>query len=64
MITFTNQHCKKWQITTMCEFQIAYPKKIPMCEYTKGICDFCVCGNKKTYNEAIKNKEERSDNNV
>lgn len=36
----------------MCEFQIIKPDKLPMCEYTKDICTYCVCGNSKTYDEA------------
>lgn len=54
----------------MCEFQKILPNKIingiefaqlPICEYTKDICTYCVCGNSNTYNEAIK---MRSDNNA
>lgn len=33
-------------------------KSMPMCEYTKDRCTFCVCGNHKIYEEA-----KRSDNN-
>lgn len=47
----------------MCEFQRMPPNKVingvevkqlPVCEYTKDICTYCVLGNSKTYNEAVK----------
>ncbi|MBQ8766076.1 MAG: hypothetical protein IJZ16_04670 [Clostridia bacterium] len=54
----------------MCEFQRIPPsrvvdgetvaKSLPICEYTKSLCTYCICGNSNTYNEAIK----RSDNNA
>ena len=54
----------------MCEFQRIPPSRVidgettvkgrPMCEYTKSPCTYCVLGNSKTYNEAVK----RSDNNA
>lgn len=54
----------------MCEFQRIPPSKVidgetvvkglPMCEYTKNPCTYCILGNSKTYNEAVK----RSDNNA
>ena len=37
----------------MCEFQRVFSNKLPVCDYTKDLCTFCVCGNSKTYNEAI-----------
>lgn len=43
----------------MCEFQIIKPDELPMCEYTKELCTYCVMGNSKTYEEAT-----RSDNNA
>lgn len=52
----------------MCEYMRTTPsqvvngeivsKSIPMCEYTKDRCTFCICGNHKTYDEA-----KRSDSN-
>lgn len=61
-----------WQMNkgaiTMCEYMRVQPsivfegeieaKSMPMCEYTKDRCTFCICGNHKTYDEA-----KRSDNN-
>ena len=43
----------------MCEFQRIEPNKLPICEYTEEICTYCVYGNEKTYNEAIKAKEQK-----
>lgn len=52
----------------MCEFQRVPPsrvidgeytvKSLPMCKYTRSPCTYCVLGNSKTYNEAIKAKEQ------
>lgn len=52
----------------MCPYQKTPPSKavngeitiksLPMCEYTKKTCTFCVFGNCKTYNEA-KGSEEK-----
>lgn len=46
----------------MCEFQRiplnrvvdgeTVVKSLPICEYTKELCTYCVLGNSKTYNEA------------
>lgn len=45
----------------MCPFQRVnfepFKASLPMCDYTKDLCTFCVHGNQKTYNEAIKQKE-------
>ena len=38
----------------MCEYQRIEENKPPMCEYTKELCTYCVLGNGKTYNEALK----------
>lgn len=43
----------------MCEFQRVFPNRLPICDYTKDLCTFCVCGNCKTYNEAISNKGDK-----
>lgn len=50
----------------MCEFQRIkitpeVKELLPMCDYTKDYCTLCVLGNSKTYNEAVK---KRNDNNA
>ena len=54
----------------MCEYQIIpqkvidgeVQKSVPMCEYTKSPCTYCVLGNSQTYNEAVK-KEVNNERN-
>ncbi len=54
----------------MCEYQIIpqkvidgeLQKSVPMCEYTKSPCTYCVLGNSQTYNEAVK-KEVNNERN-
>ena len=36
----------------MCEYQRVKENELPMCDYTKSLCTFCVLGNAKTYKEA------------
>ena len=53
----------------MCEFQKIPPSIVingetiargqPMCEYTKTPCTYCILGNSKTYNEAVKRSEQQ-----
>lgn len=38
----------------MCEFQRIKENELPICDYTKNLCTFCVLGNANTYKEATK----------
>ena len=45
----------------MCEYQrINHNSKcaLPMCDYTKKLCTYCVCGNFDIYKKAQKAQEE------
>lgn len=42
----------------MCEYQRVELDKLPMCDYTKKPCTYCVLGNATTYNQAKKYERE------
>lgn len=46
----------------MCEYQRIEENKLPMCEYTKELCTYCVLGNRNTYEEAEKALERSKGN--
>lgn len=44
-------------VKAMCEFMRVNPNNkvksdLPMCDYTKELCTFCILGNSNTYNKA------------
>ena len=43
----------------MCEYQRVKENQMPMCEYTKTWCTYCVLGNGKTYKEAEAEKVKK-----
>lgn len=41
----------------MCEYQRIDENELPMCEYTKELCTYCVLGNGKTYEKTERNNK-------
>lgn len=50
-------------VLIMCEFQkYDYKNPLPICEYTKELCMYCLLGNMKTYYQAKEALKERENN--